>query len=75
MFSGQIVELNNLYQIYYYSLIPVDYILAPNMETAVKKYYGYCYTILLKPLIRDELLRQVKVVVCREENDKIVLKF
>ena len=45
------------------------------METAVKKYYGYCYTILLKPLIRDELLRQVKVVVCREENDKIVLKF
>lgn len=71
----QNTELSNLYQILYDSFMPADYILAPNMETAIKKYYGYCYSNLIKHLIRDDIIRQVKVVVCREENDKIVLKF
>lgn len=72
---NQGTENSNLYQILYDSFMPADYITAFTKEEAIKKYYGYCYTNLIKPLIREELLRQVKVVVCREENDKIVLKF
>lgn len=57
--------------IYYDSSVSPDYILASSFEAAIKKYYDYRYTNLLKPLIRDDILPQVKVV----ENDKIVLKF